>query len=120
MARLFEKNKKMQICPCRLESTYLWTLKTTIARKTKEMVEELCLQNRAENLSSIKDLKAKITNIIHQDVLFWLQRSRSIWLPTGDNNTFTTEATNVDRKIISPECLILKRGGALQMRKLPK
>ena len=116
------KNKKMQICPCRLEPTYLWTLKTTIARKTKKMLEELCLQNRVENLSSIKNLKTEITNIIHQDELFWRQRSRLLCLLAGDKNTkyFTTEIANVDEKIISLECLILKRSGALQMSKLPK
>ena len=53
----------------------------------QKLLEELCLQNNANCISSIKELKADISNLIHQDKLFWQQRSRLIWLPTGDKNT---------------------------------
>ena len=91
-------------------------------QEKQKMLEELCLQNRAENLSSIKSLKAEITNIIHQDELFWRQRSNQFGylLETRTQNIFTTVLANVEEKTISLECLIMMRGGALLMSKLPK
>ena len=99
MARLFEKIKR-----CRFTlvdwSQHTFRLSKPQLQEKQKMLEELCLHNRAENLSSIKSLKAEITNIIHQDELFWRQRSRSIWLPTGDKNTkyFHNRASQRRRK----------------------
>ena len=56
-------------------------------RITPSLLEQLCLLNSTACVGSIKDLKADISNLIHQEELFWRQRSRSIWLPTGDKNT---------------------------------
>ena len=56
-------------------------------QEKQNLLEELCLQNNADCISSIKELKADISNLIHQDELFWRQRSWSIWLPIGDKNT---------------------------------
>jgi len=39
---------------------------------------------------------------------------------TRTQNTFITEPANAEEKIISPKCLILKKGGVLLMSKLPK
>ena len=38
-------------------------------------------------MQRIRTLKAEINTILHQDELFWQQRSRSIWLPTSDKNS---------------------------------
>ena len=91
-------------------------------QEKQKMLEELCLQNRAENLSSIKSLKAEITNIIHQDELFWRQRFDQFGylLETRTQNIFITVLANVEEITISLECLILMRGVALLMSKLPK
>ena len=42
-------------------------------QEKQNLLEELCLQNNADCISSIKELKADISNLIHQDELFWRQ-----------------------------------------------
>ena len=56
-------------------------------QEKQKLLEELCLQNNADCITSIKELKDDISNLIHQDKLFWRKRSQSIWLPAGDKNT---------------------------------
>lgn len=86
MARLFEKIKRCKFALVDWSRNTFGLSKPQLQEKQK-LLEELCLQNRAQNLRSIKILKAEITSIIHQDELFWRQRSQSIWLPAGDKNT---------------------------------
>ena len=49
-------------------------------------MEELSAMNDPNKVSEIRELKNSINILLHQDELFWRQRSRSIWLPTGDKN----------------------------------
>ena len=42
--------------------------------------------NDPNKVSEIRELKNSINIFLHQDELFWRQRSRSIWLPTGDKD----------------------------------
>ena len=44
-------------------------------------------ENKVNHMQRIRTLKLEINTILHQDELFWQQRSRSIWLPIGDKNT---------------------------------
>ena len=60
--------------------------KTKLEEK-QAALEELSRENKAENMQRIRTLKSEINTILHQDELFWRQRSRSIWLPAGDKNT---------------------------------
>lgn len=55
---------------------------------------------RAKNIHNIQDLKAVINTLLHQDELFWWQRSRSIWLQVGNKNTkyFHQRASHRRRK----------------------
>ena len=99
MAKLFEKIKRC--CFALVDwSRLTFGLSKPQLQEKQKILEELCLQNRAENVRTIKSLKAEITNIIHQDDLFWRQRSRSIWLPAGDKNTkyFHNRASQRRRK----------------------
>ena len=99
MAKLFEKIKRCRFAFVDWSRLTFGLSKPQLQEKQK-ILEELCLQNKAENVRTIKSLKAEITNIIHQDELFWRQRSRSIWLPTGDKNTkyFHNRASQRRRK----------------------
>lgn len=56
----------------------------TVLKEKQEEWEELALQNNSEQVQQVKDLKKEIRAILHRDELFWRQRSRAIWLPTGD------------------------------------
>lgn len=50
-------------------------------------LEELTSMNIAENQDQIQKVRDEINCLLLQDELFWRQRSRAIWLPTGDKNT---------------------------------
>ena len=39
------------------------------------------------NLAQINTLREEINELLHQEEVFWRQRSRAIWLPVGDKNT---------------------------------
>ena len=39
------------------------------------------------NLAQINNLRDEINTLLHQEEVLWRQRSRAIWLPTGDKNT---------------------------------
>ena len=99
MARFFEKIKKCRFALVDWGHEVFGSFNMQLQAKQK-LLEELCLQNNADYISSIKELKADISNLIHQDELFWRQRSRSIWLPAGDKNTkyFHNRASQCQRK----------------------
>ena len=60
--------------------------KTKLNEK-KAALKELSRENKVNHMQRIRTLKLEINTILHQDELFWQQRSRSIWLPIGDKNT---------------------------------
>ena len=51
------------------------------------VLEELMGLNNVENVEAIKRVKEEINTRLYNDELHWHQRSRSIWLTTGDKNT---------------------------------
>lgn len=63
-------------------------------------MEELSAMNDPNKVSEIRELKNSINIFLHQDELFWRQRSRSIWLPARDKNTkyFHQRASQRHRK----------------------
>ena len=79
--------------------TTLGNSKTKLEEK-QAALEELSRENKTENMQRIRTLKSEINTILHQDELFWRQRSRSIWLPAGDKNTkfFHQRASQRHRK----------------------
>ena len=86
MSRLFEKTKRCRFALADWGRNTFGSTKTQLQEKQK-ILEQLCLLNSAACVGSIKDLKVDISNLIHQEELFWQQRSRSIWLLVGDKNT---------------------------------
>ncbi|KAL0006539.1 hypothetical protein SO802_008041 [Lithocarpus litseifolius] len=86
MYRLFEKIKR-----CRV-ALVEWSRNTFSNKKSELQVkqaalEELSAMNDPNKVPEIRELKNSINTLLHQDELFWRQRSRSIWLPAGDKNT---------------------------------
>ena len=86
MFRLFEKIKKCRLALVDWSRITFGNFKTKLQEKQAPL-EELLLQNKADHLQRIRALKLEINTILHQDKLFWQQRSLSIWLPAGDKNT---------------------------------
>lgn len=62
------------------------SFKTRLEEKER-VLEQLKAMNDAENLDSIQGVKDEINALLYREELFWGQRSRAIWLPTGDKNT---------------------------------
>ena len=83
---LFEKTKA-----CRMDLV-VWSRNTFgntrdwLNSKQVEM-EELMAVGFGENLDRIYEVQREINDLLHHEEVFWRQRSRSIWLPTGDKNT---------------------------------
>ena len=86
MFTLFEKIKQWRHALVDWSRITLGNSKTRLEEK-KATLEELSRENKAEHMQRIRTLKSEINTILHQDELFWRQRSRSIWLPAGDKNT---------------------------------
>ena len=86
MFKLFERIKQCRHALVEWSRTTLGNSKTKLEEK-QAALEELSRENKAENMQRIRTLKSEINTILHQDELFWRQRSRSIWLPAGDKNT---------------------------------
>ena len=86
MFKLFERIKQCRLALVEWSRTTLGNSKTKLEEK-QAALEELSRENKAENMQRIRTLKSEINTILHQDELFWRQRSRSIWLPAGDKNT---------------------------------
>ena len=86
MFKLFEKIKKCRTTLVDWSRITFGNTKLRLQEK-QAVLDEFSMQNKAEHLQTINALKIEINTILHQDELFWRQRSRSIWLPTDDKNT---------------------------------
>lgn len=96
---LFEKIKKCRTTLVDWSRITFGNAKSTLQEK-QVVLDKLSMQNMVEHLQTFNALKTEINTILHQDELFWQQRSRSIWLPTGDKNTkfFHQRASQCRRK----------------------
>ncbi len=53
-----------------------------------ESIEVLTHDNSyGQHRNQIRKLKSEINGLLHEDEVFWRQRSRAIWLKVGDHNT---------------------------------
>ena len=86
LSKLFEKIKRFRFSLVDWSHASGASSKTLLQEKQKQL-EDLCSLNSVDHLDAIKGLKVDINNLLHQEELFWRQRSRSIWLPAGDKNT---------------------------------
>lgn len=85
MFKLFENVKRCRLELVEWSRTIFGNVKTKLQEKQSALVE-LSLQNDPQNLPAIKSLRRGINTLLHEDEMFWRQRSRAIWLPTGDKN----------------------------------
>lgn len=53
----------------------------------QKVLEEMAGMGYGVNIEQINTMHSKINELLHQEEVFWRQRSRAIWLPTGDKNT---------------------------------
>ena len=53
----------------------------------KKQLQTLTAQNDPANLELIQKVRDDINSLLYQEEIAFRQRSRSIWLPTGDKNT---------------------------------
>lgn len=61
---------------------------TRIQLKDKQAaLKALSTTGYKTNLAQINNLRDEINTLLHQEEVLWRQRSRAIWLPTGDKNT---------------------------------
>ncbi|XP_030939676.1 uncharacterized protein LOC115964520 [Quercus lobata] len=83
---LFEKIKA---CRAHLVAWSKSAFRNTRTRLTEkqQVLEELVAQGYESNRKRINILRREINELIHHEEVYWRQRSRSIWLPTGDKNT---------------------------------
>lgn len=81
----------LKIRKCRLALVdWSHTIFKGVRNKLKEKqseLEGLSNMNQAKHLPWIRELKTEINIHLHQEELFWRQRSRSIWLQARDKNT---------------------------------
>ena len=86
MFQLFEKVKS-----CRMQLV-AWSREafgnTRHHLEEKQKVrEELVSLGYGANMEQINTMRSEINDLLHQEEVFWRQRSRAVWLPTGDKNT---------------------------------
>ena len=70
MVVLFERIKKCRFALVEWSRVAFGSSKTLLKEK-QHRLEELCSQNNFEFLDEIKEVKADINNILHQDEIFW-------------------------------------------------
>ena len=70
MVVLFERIKKCRFASVEWSCVAFGSSKTLLKEK-QHRLEELCSLNNFEFLDEIKEVKADINNILHQDEIFW-------------------------------------------------
>ena len=86
MFRLFEKIKRCRLDLLSWSRVTFGDTRTKLNQKYREL-DELTSGDFSSNLGRITEVKKSITELLHQEEVFWKQRSKAIWLPAGDKNT---------------------------------
>lgn len=97
--RLFEKIKFCRGQLVAWSRDVFGNIKHKLEAKQRAL-EELAGRGYGDNLVEINKVRGEINELIHQEDIFWRQRSRAIWLPAGDKNTkfFHKRASQRQRK----------------------
>jgi hypothetical protein len=76
------------------------SLRTAIAKKTRLLQQEEALIPEIQNVDLIKQLHADLVALHSKEEKMWKQRSRTLWLQSGDRNTkyFHCQATYRKRR----------------------
>lgn len=83
---LIQKIKNTRLALVKWEKVAFGNTKASLKEKHR-VLEELTRMNDPTMLEQIRETKAEINNMLHQEELAWHQRSRAIWLLAGDKNT---------------------------------
>ena len=83
---LFEKIKKCQLDLIAWSRRTFDNTRTMLDAKQRELAD-LLRGGFGQNVERINGVKKEIRELLHQEEVFWRQRSRSIWLPMGDKTT---------------------------------
>ncbi|XP_075669968.1 uncharacterized protein LOC142639710 [Castanea sativa] len=99
MFRLFEKIKFCRAQQVAWSRDVFGNTKHRLEAKQRAL-EELAGRGYGDNLVEINKVRGEINELLHQEEIFWRQRSRAIWLPAGDKNTkfFHRRASQRQRK----------------------
>ncbi|XP_075674928.1 uncharacterized protein LOC142644136 [Castanea sativa] len=84
--RLFEKKKKCRLDLIAWSRQTFGNTRTKLDAKQRELAA-LVQEGYGQNVESINGVRKEIRELLHQEEVFWQQRSRSIWLLAGDKNT---------------------------------
>ena len=83
---LFQRIRNTRLALLKWEKRAFGNTKASF-QENQRLLEELTCRNDLALLERIRQMKAEINNMLHQEEVVWWQRSRAIWLPTGDKNT---------------------------------
>ena len=83
---LFEKIKACRAHLVAWSKSAFGNTRTRLTEK-QQVFEELVAQGYESNRERINILRREINELIRHEEMYWRQRSRSLWLPTGDKNT---------------------------------
>ncbi|KAM3681849.1 hypothetical protein ACJW31_12G029400 [Castanea mollissima] len=86
MFRLFEKIKRCHMSLVAWSRRVFDNTRTRLEEKQATLMD-LSNTEYGSNLAQIKTIREEINELLHQEEVFWRQRSRVIWLPAGDKNT---------------------------------
>ena len=83
---LFQRIRNTRLALIKWEKRAFGNTKVSLQQKQR-LLEELTCRNDPALLERIREMKAEINNMLHQEELAWRQRSRAIWLHADDKNT---------------------------------
>lgn len=83
MFHLVEKIKKCRQDLVRWSRDTFGNTRTKLTAKQSEL-QELATTNYSLNLDRINSEQREVNGLLHDEEVFWRQRSHAIWLPMGE------------------------------------
>ncbi|XP_074298528.1 uncharacterized protein LOC141629421 [Silene latifolia] len=69
------------------KKTNIYKIKKLIEKKRRQIAGTNRGNRRASEVNRRKKLVAEVADLMHQEEIYWRQRSRALWLKDGDRNT---------------------------------